>query len=197
MLAAFAFLPFYDTFRDRGEFNRSLAQVEEGMTKVEVVRILGTPDDVQMPRHRWTGRGDTVWGYGTNGHGSLPTLGHIRFMDGKVLDKPCSITDPIQNLPSEPELRGILRSLNRELEPCLSFDPLGLIRAANLLLPLGKERAIAVMIQYERLIKTSLETESSIQLIRLGQILFGNDLGAEDGEGYLGSVVLVDDIPFL
>ncbi|RYG47943.1 hypothetical protein EON79_05925 [bacterium] len=197
MLAAFAFLLSNEPFRDRDEFNRSFAQVEEGMTKEEVVRILGAPDDEQRPRHRWTGRGDKVWGYGTNEHGSLPTLGRIHLMDGKVLDKPLSITGPIQNLPPEPELRGLLRSLARELDPSLSFDPLGLVHAANLLLPLGKERAIAVMIQYERLIKTGLETESSIRLIRLGQILFGNDLGAEDGEGYLGSVVLVDDIPFL
>jgi hypothetical protein len=142
----------------RQEFAAAMAQVQRGMSKEEILRILGKPDDVR-PRMESDPSitADPVvaeaWCYGTGGPGTFPTLGNVEFgEDGKVLwRRGGEGTPPRPSVITEPRLRSALRALDSAsaLEG-VAFDPLAVVRAVNELLPLGKEAALAAITEYAR-----------------------------------------------
>jgi hypothetical protein len=132
----------------REEFCRRLGKIEEGTTKPKVLAILGKPDDVwtvKDPRiYCWKGE---VWCYGTNGHLTLPTLGTVRFEDGKVQYKAHNGSKPkAASLFTERESREHLRFMYRppDMQP-RDEGSLRLLRVANRLIPLGKTKAMALI----------------------------------------------------
>jgi hypothetical protein len=145
--------------RDRAAFARAMGQVKEGMTRDQVREILGKPDDV---------RGDSLllpadasWCYGTDGPGTFPTLGEVHFDDkgrvGLAYGGP-SIrgvpTDPPEpGVFNEAELRALLRLIDQT--PDLrgeTYDPLPVIHVVNTLQALGKDRALAAITEYLRVV---------------------------------------------
>lgn len=146
--------------RDRRAFARRLAQVREGMTRVQVRRLLGEPDD------RWLGEevnacregmvyraGKEAWTYGGNGHLTFPTLGKVSFDHGgkvvNVLGQGERL--PGAALPPEAETRRILRLMERLRGYDQRNDPLRVIQVVNALQPLGKVGALAVIDEFLRI----------------------------------------------
>ncbi len=133
-----------------------MARIREGMSEAQVEAILGKPDDIRTERD--PGRINLestkeIWGYGTDGHLTFPTLGSIHIdEEGKVQyvfggrDKP-----PDEKMFAEEELRGLLRLLDRA--PGLAgsdYNPLPVIQIVNALQPLGKDKALAAIEEYLR-----------------------------------------------
>jgi hypothetical protein len=132
----------------RQAFATQMNKVERGMTQKQVLALLGRPDRTVptpiSPRF-------VIWLYGCYGPEAVPTLGQVLFDDkGTVYGK----TDgqgspPAPSVISETELRRALCLLDQT--PGLSgFDPLALIRVVNRLLPLGKDKALAAIDEYQR-----------------------------------------------
>jgi hypothetical protein len=141
----------------RWQFAAAMAHIEQGMSGNEVIAALGRPDDVRT-EHDPDGRPVVgtreVWRYGTNGHLTFPTLGCVYIdTNGKVQyvyggrGKP---PDP-QFLPEE-DLRRLLRLIDKlpSYNAGWAYNPLPVIRVVNALLPLGKEKALAVIEEYLR-----------------------------------------------
>src|SRR5579885_1030313 len=66
--------------RTRRDFAVAMSHVKEGMPEKEVIALLGRPDDVRTqydPDGIPTTNTREVWGYGTNGHLTFPTLGSV------------------------------------------------------------------------------------------------------------------------
>ena len=144
----------FGKLHSRAEFRRELAKIDGGWTKEQVENLLGKPDDiiaVDLKRHSAT------WCYGTNGHGTFPTLGIVRF-DAEKVSQPLSFYSIAKAFEkgsiSETELRQKIRDVyqlsvqNRAYSSANQCDPLGLIRVANTLIPLGKQGAIGVLGEY-------------------------------------------------
>jgi hypothetical protein len=141
----------------RQEFARAMAKVEEGMTDKEVLALLGKPDDIRtrfdpggLPR-----RTREVWGYGTDGHLTLPTLGCVHInKEGKVqLVWGNHGQPPAPGVLPEKELRALMALIDRA--PSYNrhgteFNPLAIIQIVNTLQPLGKEKALAAISEYLR-----------------------------------------------
>jgi hypothetical protein len=141
----------------RGEFARAMSRVQRDMARADVEALLGPPDDIRT-RHDGLARITTyrtkaVWCYGTDGHLTTPTLGtvyldeddRVQFFSGGGEALPEGMFD-------EAELRHLLRTLDRgpAHNDGEEFDPLQLIRAVNALQPLGKDRALAAIGEYQR-----------------------------------------------
>jgi hypothetical protein len=137
----------------RAEFCRRLGEIEEGMPQAKVEALLGKPDDIWTAKdpEEYSGSGE-VWCYGTNGHLTLPTLGWIWIKDGKAANEPWSGETPrAAVLFEEGELRKHLRYMYRppDIRP-ISDGSLRLLRVANYLIPLGKEKALALIEEASR-----------------------------------------------
>ena len=137
---------------DRLEFAEKLARVRDGDREAEVRRLLGTPEDIRRAPDSVPYPTDEIWCYGTNGHGSLATLGEVCFRQGSVVwvaggyGKP-----PSPSVIGEKELREGMRFLHPGPECSGYNDPLHLIRVTNYLQPLGKEKALAIIGEYGRI----------------------------------------------
>jgi hypothetical protein len=159
LLALLAIAPFgadVPARQSRATFAHAMAQVKDYWTMAQVKRLLGPPDDVWPPNDapQYVMAGDEAWCYGTNGHHTMPTLGYVMFREGKVLyangggGKP-----PSPKVITETELVDAMRRMYRPLDQAMrsNSDPLQLIRVANLLIPKGREKALAVLGEYDRL----------------------------------------------
>ena len=132
-----------------------MARVGDGLSQNEVKRLLGPPDDVWPPNdsENYVMAGDTAWCYGTNGHHTLPTLGYVMFRDWKVLYAHGGYGEPPSSrIIGEDELVASMRRLYRPRDASLSsqLDTLRLLQSANVLISLGREKALAVLGEYSR-----------------------------------------------
>jgi hypothetical protein len=141
--------------RVRARFVAQLAKVDEGMSRAEVRKLLGKPDDIlNAAECDDVGfNAEEIWCYGTNGHRTLPALGWVWFFPGgKAMGKDPEMK-PTSGLPQERILRPLLRLLDSNYylgAGGYGHDPITLIRLTNALLPLGKAKALAVLNEYQR-----------------------------------------------
>ncbi len=125
------------------------------MTEKEVLAVLGEPDDVRTkydPNGYYPGS-PHVWGYGTDGHLTFPTLGCVFFCEGGTVRNVYGGqgTPPFRRLFQEEELRGLLRLIDKAPRVWgSSFNPRTIIQIVNRLQPLGKEKALAAIDEYLR-----------------------------------------------
>src|SRR5262249_14874680 len=117
----------------------------------------GPPDDVRTqfdPGGISTTRTREIWGYGTQGHLTFPTLGCVYIdTDGRaqyVFGVGGSPPDPVDY--PEDWLCALLRLIDRvpSYHAGDRSAPLAVTRAVNVLQPLGKDRALAVIDEYLR-----------------------------------------------
>jgi WD40 repeat protein len=129
-----------------------------GMSLAQVRALLGDPDDVITPADdRYLQAGEQIWCYGTDGHGTLPTLGKVCFRSGQATwVQGGQGSPPRRGLFHEPELRRLLRLIDRVQDPATTgtefWDPLRFIQAVNALQPLGGERVLAAIGEYCRVV---------------------------------------------
>jgi hypothetical protein len=137
--------------RNRRAFAEAMNRVKEGMSEAEVLALLGKPDDVSTENHPFK-----FLRYGSSGHMKAATLGYV-CIDQEHDRVQCVSgqgTPPPDGLFTEPELRRLLEALN-DL-PGLNaghYNPRPVIRAVNLLQPLGKEKALAAIDEFLRVAK--------------------------------------------
>ena len=141
--------------RSRREFAQAMNRVKEGMTEAEVVALLGKPDDVhkQIDWGSMLFNARKMWRYGAAGHRQAATLGQVCFDQGhKVSYVSGQGTPPPEGLFTEPELKTLLQALfdlpSYNAGP--KYNPRPVIRAVNLLRPLGKEKALAAIDEFLR-----------------------------------------------
>lgn len=137
----------------RAEFAAVMSKVKEGMSAADVQKLLGKPDDIRTERDPGGLVGfqtSEIWGYGTDGHLAFPTLGCVYFSDGLVQwafgggGQP-----PDPRMFDEAALRKLLRLVSTSYENGQP-NPLRYIQIVNTLLPLGKEKALAVIEEFRR-----------------------------------------------
>lgn len=136
----------------RADFRRASGKIKDSWTKSQVEQVLGKPDDVWPANddRKYVQAGDEVWCYGSNGHHTLPTLGKVTFRNGRVISWPRSRPNPHKALKSirEQDVRKYLRLMHKETKPFDFVDPLRLIQVSNALRPLGKAKALALLVEY-------------------------------------------------
>ena len=179
MIAAVAFLvlgqdSLFGKFHSRKEFSAAMQKIDrgDGWSKAKVRDLMGQPDDVWIssdPKQYISMPDGEVWCYGTNGHHTLPTLGSVSFRGDKVLFANYSRHSPSPAVIPEEELRKDLRAIhkfqNLKLFDDHEFslgDPLYRIKAANALIPLGKEKAVAVLREYSQIVPMWSEDQDSL-----------------------------------
>jgi hypothetical protein len=142
--------------RTRRQFAEAMNKITEGMSQEQVVSLLGPPDDVRTqydPGGIFAADTKEVWRYGTSGHLTTATLGKIYIDDNeRVLWFFGKGKPPSEDLVPEEQLRGLLRALDEvpSYDGGWIYNPQHVIRAVNLLQPLGKRRAMAVIEEYLR-----------------------------------------------
>jgi hypothetical protein len=140
--------------RDRRTFAEAMSKIHKGMREAEVIALVGQPDDVATDKD-WRGRishVQRIWRYGASGHMKMATLGQVCLdEDRRVKYLSGRGTPPREGLFTERELRRLLEALN-DLPPLSGnhYNPRPVIRAVNLLQPLGKEGALAAIDEYLR-----------------------------------------------
>ncbi len=152
-LAAHALSHAKEPQRDRRAFAAAMNKIKEGMSEAEVVALVGQPDDVTTGRDRERlDLARKVWRYGVSAHMKVATLGQICIDGNRCVEYVSGQgTPPAEGLFTEPELRRLLEALN-DLPGLYGFqyNPRPVIRAVNLLQPLGKEKALAAIDEYLR-----------------------------------------------
>jgi hypothetical protein len=150
---ATAVSPAKEPPRGRRAFVQALNKIKKGMPEAEVIAIVGRPDDIGGKKERNLGGTLKIWRYGTSGHKQPATLGQIWIdVDHRVQLIAGQGTPPPEGLLTEPELRRILEAL-LDL-PGLNagrYNPRPVIRAVNLLQPLGKGKALAAIEDFLRI----------------------------------------------
>jgi hypothetical protein len=143
-----------EPLRDRRAFAESMNKIKEGMPEEDATALLGLPDDVSTDKD-WQGRINhtlKILRYGASGHMKAATLGQICIdQDHRVQYISGQGAPPPDGLFTEAELRRLLEALN-DL-PGLNgyhYNPRPVIRAVNLLQPLGKEKALAAIDEFLR-----------------------------------------------
>ncbi len=144
----------------RSAFAHALSTCKVDMSAAEVRKLLGPPDDiwpVNDSRFYNPGMTDERWCYGTNGHHTMPTLGAVFIRDGKLADSWGRGESPSASVITEAELVEGMRKLYVSPElfppshsPWYSSDPRLLIRAANVLIEMGHDKALAVLREFYR-----------------------------------------------
>jgi hypothetical protein len=141
----------------RREFTRRMARIHRGTPKAEVLRLLGKPSDVRTradPEVRSHSYVQEVWCYGASGHRAFPTLGVVSIDSNKVQWSSGGRGQPPDPaLLSETQLRTLLPLLDRAPRFQGSrYNPLPLIQIVNTLQPLGKDKALAAISEYLRVL---------------------------------------------
>ena len=139
----------------RAEFAKSMAKVHPGMAEEEVRKLLGEPDDVRTeldPGGINAAQAVKIWRYGAEGHRGFATLGQVHLDAQHRVVHACGGAPPAATELEERALREILQALDGapSYNAGWAFDPLGLIRAVNVLQPLGKKKALAAIAEYLR-----------------------------------------------
>jgi hypothetical protein len=140
----------------RAAFAAAIAQVRQGWTKAQVSDALGNPDDIWPANDStiFVQFGQETWCYGSAGHHSLPVLGRVIFENDVVSHTfGGEGTPPPTDVIDESTLVASMRLMHRwsGYEAMVEDDPANLIKIANHLIPLGKEKALAVMQEYSRI----------------------------------------------
>jgi hypothetical protein len=140
--------------RNRRAFATAMNLVREGMSEAEVLARVGKPDDVST-RKDWELMSDPtreVWRYGASGHMAAATLGQIGIDENhKVAWVTGQGAPPPDGMFTQPELRALLEALNDlPAQNGSRYNPRPVIRAVNLLQPVGKERALAAVDEFLR-----------------------------------------------
>ncbi|HXY34853.1 MAG TPA: hypothetical protein VEI07_11540 [Planctomycetaceae bacterium] len=143
-----------EPLRDRRAFAEAMNRIKKGMPEEEAVALVGQPDDVSTDKD-WNGALPhtlKILRYGASGHRRAATLGQIWIDDDhRVQYLFGQGTPPPEGMFTEPELRRLLEALN-EL-PGLNgshYNPRPIIRAVNLLQPLGKKKSLAAIDEFLR-----------------------------------------------
>jgi hypothetical protein len=145
-----------DPARTRHEFARAIGDVTEGMPEAKVLALLGRPEDVKTendPGGISTTGTKEIWRYGTSGHLTTATLGQVYIdKDGRVQYVFGKGTPPPAGMFEERDLRALLDALGGvpSYNAAWNYNPRKLIRAVNLLQPLGKEKALAAIDEFLR-----------------------------------------------
>ena len=140
---------------DRWQFAAAMAQLAEGDRYERVLELLGPPDDIVDARSRGDdGRGVVQWCYGTDGHGTLPTLGQVHIdARGVVVERngaePCRLP---RGLLTEHRLRQLLRCAMRTTPRWPEADPRGVLALANAWIDVGEQAAVASFVELHRIV---------------------------------------------
>jgi hypothetical protein len=141
----------------RAQFALAMAGIRPGMLEGQVQVLLGPPHDIRMKsdlREGYPTRVAKIWCYGTSGHLTFPTLGQVYIDRAGKVDYVAGNqgSPPDSLLISEKRLRHLLQLLDRApAAKGLTYDPREMIKIVNALVPLGKERALAVISEYLRI----------------------------------------------
>lgn len=144
-----------DPLRSRSDFAKAINKVREGMLEAEVLALLGPPDDILTKRDLggvYIADMKEIWRYGTSGHKTVATLGQVYVnTTGRVQAVFGKGLPPKDDLFEERHLRSLLEALG-QAPACngKDYNPRPLVRIVNLLQPLGKEKALAVIEEYLR-----------------------------------------------
>lgn len=142
---------------DRAFFAETLRTIPDDATKAQVVRLLGKPGDIWPTNDSplYSNSEEETWCYGTEGHHTFPTLGRVVFYKGTVRrTSGANDSPPPSSLIDEKDRRRLLRLMYRKPSELMEnrSGALRLIQVANLLRPLGKTKAIAMMTEYDSLV---------------------------------------------
>lgn len=162
--------------RSRREFAEVMSKVKVSMREAEVLALVGKPDDVTTSKD-WGGWGfahtQSVWRYGTASHTSAATLGEIGIdSDHRVAWVTGQGTPPPDGMFTEPELKNLLEALDDLPSQHEHYRARPVIRAVNLLQPLGKNKALAAIDEYLRVSSDRTEHGPRDGLFLLLRILF-------------------------
>lgn len=168
----------WDAQVSRATFTKRMAKVQRGMSPLQVVALLGPPDEI-----RGLDADERIvrWCYGVGKESGFPTLGQVWFIrQTKNSQRSESVlhayggqdSPPSEKIISEPDLRRLLDvvgTVDFDKTGGLfgwTFDSLIYIRAVNILLPEGKERILVVLSEYFRVWGVS-PLENILALIQL------------------------------
>lgn len=139
-----------EPLRNRREFITALNKIQEGMPEAEVRKLLGPPDDIRTHDDgeiSWVNTRE-VWRYGTSGHLTTATLGEVVI---GTQQQALHVIGNGETLPEgmleESQLRLLMEALG-QIPQDGNYNPRTVIRAVNLLQPLGKEKALAVIEEF-------------------------------------------------
>lgn len=142
--------------RSRRAFAQAINKVNEGMPEAEVVALLGKPDAVSTEESfevKRINHARAIWRYGVSGRRKAATLGEICIDDKHQVQYISGQgTPPPNGVFTEPELRRLLEALYDlpSYQSSYRYNPRPVIRAVNLLQPLGKEKALAAVDEFLR-----------------------------------------------
>lgn len=147
-------------FQTRREFVLAISSLKEGVSEQEVVNLLGRPDQVDVvqqapPRSYGADSVREIWRYGTSGDSKLATLGRVYIdFDGRVDRVIGKGSPPPGGMFDEQELRDLMQILYRlpSYAGGERYNPREVIRSVNALQPLGKEKALAAIAEFLRVI---------------------------------------------
>lgn len=127
---------------------RTLSSFNRSIDADEVKAVLGEPDETSTRFD--AGTAYQTWSFGTRGHTSFPKQGCVYFCNGEFTggDRGWGV-DSVGRIVSRKEMNwGVerLRSDSQGLQ-----DPLWLIQRANELIPLGRDKALAIILEADRL----------------------------------------------
>ncbi len=185
-----------------------------------VLAVLGKPDEVRTRPDTRFPKGQiwrspryyeiqTVWCYGVVQPGGLPTLGQVCF------SKDMELRLVVGDRDARPEIGTLQEKRLRELLALINtaprcegstYNPLPVIRIANALQPLGKEKALAVIDEYLRVTPVwydwpreglflVLRVLFSAPLPRLGTSVPARPVRLSDFPRF--PIVVEDDVPLL
>ncbi len=137
------------TIADRIAFAKCWSRLEAGMTEKQVLALLGPPD--RKGDYVFTDRREKIgWFYGCSGPRQFPTLGTVSFdaQDRLIFRGVNPFNTPPPGM-TEAEMRAALVVID-ESPGDSDGSPALIVRAANRLLPMGKEKILAVAWEYGR-----------------------------------------------
>ena len=126
------------------------------MNPSQVENLVGKPDDVwtAADHKEYCRYKHTVWCYGSKGHLSMPTLGRVVFSDSGVEQVIGTSFPPHLNEIPELELRRVLGAMWYAPTDEWAYESGqtgAVMRAVNLLQALGRDRALAVLREFDEL----------------------------------------------
>lgn len=166
----------------RTTYALSLSKISVGMSKGDVLKLVGRPDDTLIQHHDNVNFADAqeIWAYGTNGeHLAFPVFGQIfidssdlviHIMGGQGSPPPSGTID-------ESDIQLVMRVLDLQTG-CegWSYDPRKVIEAVNLLQPLGKEKALTAISEYLRVAsKYDIRARTREGILMVLRVLFDSE----------------------
>ena len=161
--------------RNRRAFAEAMSRVKEGMPQAEVLALIGKPDDIRASGYSGglMKRPDEEWRYGVSQHLAPAMLGEVGFDENqRVRFVSGQGAAPPDGLFTEPELRGLLGVIHDLADRDRRYNPRSFIRAVNMLQPLGKEKARAVVAEFLRISSEYTETGTWDAIPLMLRILF-------------------------